>query len=95
MAWQNPKTDWVANPKNPKAEDFNRIEGNIDFLKTDIGTKKGAIVDASKVLTGTTIAGTAGTMPNRGSVIITPSTSNQTIAAGYHSGSGYVTYYVI
>lgn len=46
MAWQEPKTDWVANPKNPKCEDFNRIEGNIDFLKTDIETKKGEIVNA-------------------------------------------------
>jgi len=31
-----------------------------------------------------------GTMPNRGAVVITPGTSNQTIAAGYHNGSGYV-----
>jgi len=46
MTWQNPKTDWVTNPKNPIAEDFNRIEGNIDFLKQEIETKKGAIVDA-------------------------------------------------
>ena len=46
MAWQEPKTDWQANPKNPVPEDFNRIEGNIDFLKSDIETKKGAIVDA-------------------------------------------------
>ena len=46
MAWQNPKTDWVANPKNPVPEDFNRIEGNIHFLKQDIETKKGLIVDA-------------------------------------------------
>lgn len=46
MAWQTPKTDWVINPKNPVAEDFNRIEGNIDFLNTDIETKKGLIVDA-------------------------------------------------
>ena len=46
MAWQNPKTDWVANPKNPVPEDFNRIEGNIDFLKSDIETKKGVIVAA-------------------------------------------------
>lgn len=47
-------------------------------------------VDASKVLTGTTIAGTAGTMPNQGAVVITPGTSNKIIPAGYHSGSGYV-----
>jgi hypothetical protein len=31
-----------------------------------------------------------GTMPNRGQVIYTPGTSNQTVAAGYHNGSGYV-----
>lgn len=31
-----------------------------------------------------------GTMPNRGAVIITPGTANQTIAQGYHNGSGYV-----
>ncbi len=156
MAWQNPKTDWVANPKNPVPEDFNRIEGNIDFLKQDIETKKGLIVDAindmnqpaqvtdthaqlaskirdiskdataavgdvekgktfyaggqkrtgtleltgdagsGDVLTGKTFYNTdlktkrTGTMPNRGAVIITPSTSNQTIQAGYHNGQGYV-----
>ena len=44
--WNTPKTDWVTNPKNPVAEDFNRIEGNIAFLKQDIETKKGAIVAA-------------------------------------------------
>lgn len=31
-----------------------------------------------------------GTMPDRGAVIITPSTVNQTIALGKHNGSGYV-----
>lgn len=46
MAWQTPKTDWDINPTNPVPADFNRIEGNIDFLNTDIETKKGAIVDA-------------------------------------------------
>lgn len=46
MAWQNPKTDWVTNPKNPVAEDFNRIEGNIAFLRQDIEQKKGVIVSA-------------------------------------------------
>jgi hypothetical protein len=44
--WENPKLDWKTNPHNPIKDDFNRIEGNIDFLKTDIETKKGAIVDA-------------------------------------------------
>jgi hypothetical protein len=46
MAWETPKTDWTANPKIPDPSDFNRIEGNIDFLKQDIETKKGLIVDA-------------------------------------------------
>ncbi|NLK38000.1 MAG: hypothetical protein GX299_07940 [Epulopiscium sp.] len=46
VEWQNPKTDWAVNPKNPVPEDFNRIEGNIDFLKSDIETKKGVIVAA-------------------------------------------------
>jgi hypothetical protein len=46
MSWQNPKLDWKTNPHNPIPDDFNRIEGNIDFLKTDIETKKGAIVGA-------------------------------------------------
>lgn len=156
MAWQNPKTDWVVNPKNPIPEDFNRIEGNIEFLKGDIETKKGAIVDAindmnqpaqltdthaqlaskirdiskdataavgdvekgktfysggqkktgtleftgtaseADVLAGKTFYNTAlktkrtGTMPNRGAVVITPSTANQAIVAGYHNGQGYV-----
>lgn len=46
MAWSTPKTDWDTNPKSPMAEDFNRIEENIDFLNNDIETKKGLIVDA-------------------------------------------------
>jgi len=46
MSWETPKTDWTVNPKVPEPTDFNRIEGNIDFLKTDIETKKGLIVDA-------------------------------------------------
>lgn len=97
MAWQNPKTDWVTNPKNPIAEDFNRIEGNIDFLKQEIETKKGAIVDAlnevgiSADLTDThaQLAGKI-TSANQGTKIITPSTANQAIPKGFHSGQGYV-----
>lgn len=55
-------------------------------------TIKGVPVPADKVLTGTTIAGTAGTMPNQGSLVLTPSpTSNVSIPSGYHSGLGYIT----
>lgn len=32
----------------------------------------------------------SGTMPNQGTEIITPSTVNQAIVAGYHNGSGYI-----
>lgn len=97
MAWTTPKQDWHTNPKNPVAADFNRIEGNVDFLKGDIETKKGAIVTAlSGVGLDTSINDThaqiAGkiTAANQGTKIITPSTTNQTIAKGFHSGSGYV-----
>jgi hypothetical protein len=53
----------------------------------------------AQVLTGKTYWGLrtdgtwgtqTGTMPNRGQVIYTPGTSNQTVAEGYHNGSGYV-----
>jgi hypothetical protein len=43
-------------------------------------------VPAGNVLTGTTIAGVAGTMPNHGAPTLTPGTSNQGLAAGYYSG---------
>lgn len=97
MAWQEPKTDWPTNPKNPAPEDFNRIEGNIDFLKGDIETKKGAIVDALNTVglaseltdTHATLASRI-TGANQGAKIITPGTTNQTIAKGFHSGAGYV-----
>ena len=45
MAWINPKMDWITNPIKPRAQDFNRIEGNIAFLKEEIETKKGALVN--------------------------------------------------
>lgn len=43
-------------------------------------------VPAADVLTGTNIAGVAGTMPNNGSPTFTPSGSAQGIPAGYYSG---------
>jgi hypothetical protein len=36
MAWQNPNTDWKAGDV-PTASDFNRIEGNIQYLKELLG----------------------------------------------------------
>lgn len=95
--WNTPKTDWVTNPKNPVAEDFNRIEGNIAFLKGDIETKKGAIVDAlNTVGLETQLTDTHAQIANKivaanqGTKIYTPSTVNQPIPKGFHSGQGYV-----
>ena len=97
MAWQTPKTDWVTNPKNPVAEDFNRIEGNIAFLKQDIEQKKGAIVDAlntvgletSMLDTHAQIAGKI-LAANQGKVIFIPGVHVQPIPKGFHNGEGYV-----
>ncbi|OZB90061.1 hypothetical protein CJP46_35370 [Paenibacillus sp. XY044] len=51
------------------------------------GSVQAVTFDASKVLTGTTIAGTAGMMPNNGALgTITPGTASKNIAAGYTSG---------
>lgn len=98
MPWTNPKTDWNTNPKNPVADDFNRIEGNIDFLKTDIETKKGLIVDAlNSVGIAALIADTHVqiaskiTGAKKTGVVITPGTVNQAIPNGiYGEGSGVI-----
>jgi len=95
--WKNPKTDWVTNPKNPVAEDFNRIEGNIAFLRQDIEVKKGYIVDAlntvgletSMLDTHAQIAGKI-LAANQGKVILIPGVHVQPIPKGFHNGEGYV-----
>lgn len=60
-----------------------------------VGKKPEGDAQAGDVLSGKTFSnaeeiGIVGTMPNRGAVIITPGTTDQAIAAGYHNGSGYV-----
>ncbi|MDH6674475.1 hypothetical protein M2277_005171 [Paenibacillus sp. LBL] len=66
----------------PGATDQSKAAGRY----TTAITIKGVPVPADKVLAGTTIAGTAGTMPNRGAGgTVTPGTTNQTKAAGYYS----------
>lgn len=54
------------------------------------GTVAAVTFDDTKVLTGTTIAGTAGTMANNGAVTIVPGNTAKPITAGYHNGSGTV-----
>lgn len=55
---------------------------------------KDATAEVGDVLSGKTFyqggLKRTGNMPNRGAVVITPSTTNQAIAAGYHNGNGYV-----
>lgn len=48
-----------------------------------------ALLNPTKILTGETYFGVAGTMANNGAQAITPGTSNTAITAGYHNGSGY------
>ncbi|APM37387.1 hypothetical protein [Clostridium kluyveri] len=54
------------------------------------GNVSAVAVPVANVLSGTTIAGQTGTMPNRGAVTLTPGTADQIISAGYHNGSGKV-----
>lgn len=50
------------------------------------GKVAAVIVPVANVLSGTTIAGQTGTMPNRGAPTFTPGTTDQSIPAGYYSG---------
>lgn len=54
------------------------------------GKVSAVTVPVANVLSGTTIAGQAGTMPNKGAVTITPGTADKAIEKGYHNGSGKV-----
>ena len=79
MVWQNPKLDWIPNPHNPVKDDFNRIEGNIDFLKTDIEAKKGAIVGAVNTMGQTaSLSDTHATLATKIKAISTDTTALST-----------------
>jgi hypothetical protein len=54
------------------------------------GKVSAVTVPVANVLSGTTIAGQAGTMPNKGAVTITPGAADKTIEKGYHNGNGKV-----
>jgi len=86
--------------KTATAQDADLVAGNIaqgiNLFGVD-GSADVATGDATPagVLTGTTFSsgsgsGLSGTMANNGAVIITPTVTSQTIATGYHDGSGYV-----
>lgn len=65
------------------------VQGNPNVVDTSAGDAVTAEVLAGKkaYVDGALVTGT---MANNGAVVITPSTSQQAIAAGYHNGSGYV-----
>lgn len=82
------------------AVDTDLAQGNIKSGANVFGVD-GSVVEATgnaaaaDVLSGKTFsstgqAGVSGTMPNRGSVTYTPTTTDQAVAAGYHNGSGKV-----
>jgi hypothetical protein len=85
--------DAVAGLDAVKAEIDGPNNDNVVSLQCGGIVSTGSAV-ASNCLAGTTFSngtagGLTGTMPNNGAVILTPSTTNQTIAAGYHNGAGY------
>lgn len=55
-----------------------------------LGYVSAVAVDATKVLSGATIAGTSGSMADNAAVTITPGATDKTIPIGYHNGSGVV-----
>jgi hypothetical protein len=63
------------------------VNGNANVVNTSSGTAAAGDLLSGKVAW---VAGAqvTGTMPNNGAVTLTPSTADQTIAAGYHNGSG-------
>jgi hypothetical protein len=92
--------DGFYSGKTATANDSDLQGGNIVQGVNIFGVAGSAIAatgdaTAGDVLTGKTFsnasaAGIGGTMPNNGAVTITPGTSDQAIAAGYHNGSGKV-----
>lgn len=62
--------------------------GNLATATT--GTAAVGDVLTSKTFTSTAGLGATGTMPNNGAVTLTPGTTEQAIAAGYHNGAGTV-----
>ena len=67
--------------------------GDLTSCSTDLSTCNSGTAAAGDVLSGKTFSSSAGlevsgTMANNGAVILTPSTTDQAIASGYHSGAG-------
>lgn len=69
----------------PSSTDLPIVLGIYDGTTTS-GKISAVNVPVANVLTGTTIAGQTGTMPNNGALNYTPTSSNQSVPSGYTSG---------
>lgn len=68
-----------------------RYDGTNFILQGEGASGDATAPDLLSGKTATTDAGEiTGTMTNNGAVVLTPGTASQAIAAGYHSGAGYV-----
>lgn len=67
---------------------FDTLAAKIRNISKDATAAEGDVLSGKTFYSGGSKK--TGTMPNRGAVVITPSTQNQVIAQGYHNGQGYV-----
>jgi len=95
--WREPKTDWNVNPIKPKSIDLNRIEENIQYLKDEVESKKGVIINAlNDVGIDVSIEDSTNTIISKiqaseqPAKTYTPTVIKQMIPKGYHKGNSYV-----
>jgi len=89
---------FYSGSKTATASDSNLLAANIKSGSAIFGVSGSVIQASGDALAGEVLAtrtfsnasgGGTGSMPNNGAVALTPGTSNQSIAAGFHDGSGY------
>ena len=79
-------------PPTNTMHSINDIMGIAPALDASHGVSRGYVLTGTTFwgLTSSTWGLQTGTMPNNEAITITPTTTNQTITAGYHNGSGAV-----
>ena len=88
---QSTFTEPVAGPGTGTMHTLNDIMAQAPALDNTNGATETNVLDGRTFwgLTGGQWGTQTGTMPNNGAVTITPTTTNQAIALGYHDGWGY------
>jgi len=89
---QTPFTEPPSGPTTGTGHTLNEIMALAPALDDANGATQANVL-ASKTFWGLSSAGwgqRSGTMPDNGAAVMVPTTSNQAIGAGYHSGTGYV-----